>query len=87
MAARNRIGLSEQTRLRIKTTMIVESLQKHISGDTEMAPSQVRAAEILLNKTLPNLSSVEMKAEVEEVQRVISAEPVSEAEWEAKHGK
>lgn len=64
MAARNRVGLSEQTRLRIKTTMLQERLSDHALGLNEMSTTQVRAAEILLNKTLPNLSAVEMKAEV-----------------------
>ena len=64
MAARNRKGLSENTRLRIKTSMIQERLEKHILGEVEMTATQVRAAEILLNKTLPNLSAVELSGEI-----------------------
>lgn len=58
MAARNRPGLSEATRLRIKTTMLVKRLQSHILGEVELSTSQVRAIEILLKKTLPDLSAI-----------------------------
>ena len=58
MAARNRPGLSENTRQRIKTTMLVKRLMEHAVSDTEiMSQSQIRAAEILLKKTLPDLSA------------------------------
>jgi hypothetical protein len=58
MAARNRPGLSENTRQRIKTTMLAERLMKHVAGEVEMSSTQIRAAEILLRKTLPDLSAV-----------------------------
>ena len=64
MAARNRPGLSENTRQRIKTTMIVERLAKHIVGELELSSTQIRAAEILLNKTLPNLSAAQVDSTV-----------------------
>ena len=32
----------------------------HIDGNTQLAPTQIRAIEILLNKSLPNLSDVRM---------------------------
>ena len=70
MAARNRPGLSEATRKRIKTTMIVKRLQKHIVAKPELDPeikqyvtkdlmtqSQVTAALGLIKKTLPDLQS------------------------------
>ena len=63
MAARNRPGLSEQTRLRIQTTMLVERLTKHILGECDMSSTQVRAAQILLNKSLPDLQSIEVGME------------------------
>jgi len=45
--------------------MIADRLDKHILGEVEMTATQIRAAEILLNKTLPNLSATELKATVE----------------------
>lgn len=58
MAARNRVGLSENTRLRIKTTMLVKRLQDHILGKVDLTQSQVRSIEVLLKKTLPDLSAI-----------------------------
>ncbi len=61
MAARNRKGLSENTRARIQTTMIVKRLEDHILGKVEMTSSQVSAASILIKKTLPDLQSVQVE--------------------------
>ncbi len=76
MPARNRKGLSENTRQRIQTTMIVKRLQKHIDAKptivdgvviTEdlMTQSQVTAALGLIKKTLPDLMAVAHSGEVE----------------------
>ena len=61
MAARNRKGLSENTRTRIQTTMIVKRLEDHILGKVEMTSSQVSAASILIKKTLPDLQAVHVQ--------------------------
>lgn len=63
MAARNRPGLSEKTRDRIKTTMLVKRLEDHILGKVELSTSQVRGIEVLLNRTLPVLQSIEHTGE------------------------
>ena len=84
MAARNRPGLSENTRQRIKTTMIVKRLQDHIVGDCELSATQIRAAEILLNKTLPSLQGIEQKTEITE-RSVISAQPLDSDEFKTKY--
>lgn len=39
-----------------------------------------------IDKYLPNLQSIEMKAEVEQVQKVISEEPLTEEQWSARYG-
>ena len=49
----------ERTRAKIQTSQIINRLIKNINGDIEMTSSQVRSAEILLRKTLPDLQSVE----------------------------
>jgi hypothetical protein len=48
----------EVVRQRIKTSHIVSVLQRHIRGALELSPTQVRAAEILLRKTLPDQSAI-----------------------------
>ena len=65
MPARTRVGLSENTRKRIQCTQIVNRLQKHVDGEVDMSATQVRAAEVLLRKVLPDLSSIDMDASVE----------------------
>jgi len=55
---------SEKTREKIKTTQLTNRLQAFVLGEIdpktgkpiEMKPAQVKAAETLLNKTLPSLS-------------------------------
>jgi len=75
MPARKRAGLAENTRLRIKASMIVNRLQKHIDARPEiedgvvivkdlMTQSQVTAALGLLKKTVPDLTSVELSGEI-----------------------
>jgi len=63
MAARNRPGLSENTRKRIQTTMLVKRLEDHILGDCDLSQSQIRAIEILLKKSLPDLSAIQHTGE------------------------
>jgi hypothetical protein len=60
MAARNKLTHDYKTRQKIQTTQLVKRLEKHIfSDDGEvMTASQVRAAEILLKKTLPDTQSI-----------------------------
>src|SRR5512144_3250243 len=69
MAARTTKGTKDvpwddRTRERIKTSMLVNRLTDHVLNGIEMSPTQIRAAEILLNKTLANLSATELKADV-----------------------
>ena len=64
MPARNRKGLSEATRQRIKTSMIANRLTDHILGKCEMTATQVSAALGLLRKTLPDLQAMQLQEEV-----------------------
>lgn len=52
-------------RQRISTGMILSRLTKHVRGEIELTATQVRAAEILLKKALPDLASVEHKGTFE----------------------
>jgi hypothetical protein len=57
--ARMRPRHQDDVRAKIQATMIIKGLVAHIAGEREMSATQVRAAEILLKKTLPDLASVE----------------------------
>lgn len=48
----------DDVRLKIQASAIIGRLQKHIDGSVDMSPTQVRAAEILLKKSLPDLSQI-----------------------------
>lgn len=51
-----------KVRKRIQASMIVNRLTNHIKGLVELSTTQVRAAEILLRKVLPDLATVELQA-------------------------
>ena len=45
---------------KIQAIRIVEELQRHVFGEREMTSTEIRAAEILLNKSVPNLQATEL---------------------------
>lgn len=66
MAARTkRPNHDDKTRKKIQASQLINRLTNHALGKLEkpMEASQVRAAEILLKKTIPDLSNVEMTGE------------------------
>jgi hypothetical protein len=60
MAARKRLPLAAKTRERIRTSMLKNRLQDHALGRCEMTLSQVKAASVVLRKTLPDLRPVKL---------------------------
>lgn len=65
--------LYEKTRAKIRTTQIVNRLNKNMLGILkndvtgeliELTTGQIRSAEILLSKSLPSLTSTEVKASI-----------------------
>lgn len=46
----------EQTRQKVQASQLINRLQDHVLGTVELSSTQVRAAEILLKKTLPDLT-------------------------------
>ena len=59
MAARINKRHSEEVRARIQTSQLINVLQDHaLTGEGEMPPTRMKAIEILLRKSIPDLSSV-----------------------------
>jgi hypothetical protein len=56
--------MSDEHRVKIQNSNILKSLIEHVEGTREMSATQVSAGLGLLKKVLPDLSSVEMNAEV-----------------------
>lgn len=59
MAARKHIAHDENTRKKIQASQLINRLTKHALGDLELSTSQIKAIEILLKKTLPDLQSIQ----------------------------
>lgn len=55
----------ERTRAKIKTSQIINRLEKFVDGKVEMSAAQVTAALGLLRKTLPDLQATEHSGKVE----------------------
>lgn len=76
MAARKlRVQHDDMTRLKIKTSQLINRLSDHAFGKTDLSNSQVRAIEVLLRKTIPDLSQVDAAVTVAR-----SPEQMSDAE-------
>ena len=67
----------EEVRAKIQSSNLVTRLQKHANGEIEMSPTQIKAAEILLSKSLSSLSSME-------VNTISNNDKMTEAEIMAK---
>lgn len=72
-------------RARIETTKIINRLYEHVSGKIDLTATQVRAAEILLRKVIPDLSTNHIEGHVEhsfvEILRVIAERRGGDALW------
>lgn len=72
MAARTRkVKHDDFTREKIRTTQLVNRLEKHALGEISMEPTQVRAIEVLLRKSLPDLSSVTLSGDEDKPVRTV----------------
>ena len=76
-ASRAPMRPDERLSTRIKASMIVSRLQRFVDGEIEMSAAQVNAARILLNKVLPDLKSLEVNLEPQNM-RDIKSIPTSE---------
>ena len=52
-----------EMRRRIQTTLLLKKLEQHVLNGEEMSATQIRAAEMLLRKTMPDLSAVQLTGE------------------------
>jgi hypothetical protein len=63
MAARLKPRHQDEIRDKIKTSQLINRLENHALEELDLKPSQIKAIEILLNKTLPNLQSTELSSD------------------------
>lgn len=84
MARPKGIWTPELVRQRIQTTKLVQRLEKHAHGEVEMTQTQVRAAEILLSKTLPSLTSTDLNLDGQLGTYDVSDKPLTPEQWAAQ---
>jgi hypothetical protein len=49
-----------KVREKIDSTLVVRKLQAHVKGEEDMSATQIQAARILLNRTVPELKAIEI---------------------------
>ena len=87
MAKRKTLFHPDYVREKIRTTQLINRLQKFVFGEIELTMTQVRAIEILLRKSVPDLAAVEIKAE-QTHRYVVEVPPVLDRdEWHRKYGQ
>jgi len=60
MAARkNKLTLTDAWKAKIQVSVISGRLYDHLQGKNSMSPTQIKAADILLKKLIPDLSRAE----------------------------
>jgi hypothetical protein len=65
MAARKTKFLSDEHRLKIQTSQLINRLTQFVNGEVVMEAAQVTAALGLLKKALPDLQAVELSGDEE----------------------
>lgn len=64
MAARIRKNHQDEIRAKIQASQLINVLQAHaLTGEGEITPTRMKAIEILLRKSVPDLSAVELTGE------------------------
>lgn len=64
MGRRHKQWTPDVVRQRIQTAQLINRLQGCALGEIDMTPAQLKSAEILLRKALPDLQSIEHTGEV-----------------------
>ena len=76
MAARLNKRCQDNVRDHIQAVLLVKRLQDHALGDVEMTQTQVRAADIVLKKVMPDQRETNVTGHITQTHQLIS---VSEA--------
>lgn len=63
MAVRKRLLHDDATRQKIQTSQLINRLQGNALGQVELSPTQQKSIEILLRKSLPDLSAIQLSGD------------------------
>lgn len=83
MARRRTAWTPEKVRQRIRTGVLVRRLVNHALGNLEMSATQVKAAEIVLRKVIPDMKSIEHSGEIRH--RDVSDQPLTAEQWQERY--
>ena len=74
MAVRLNLRQQEQTRSAIQTTQLVKRLQDFALGEAgvDIDPNRLKAIEVLLRKSLPDLSSITLSGDDENPLKIVN---------------
>lgn len=72
MAERMRKTHQDDVRAKIQTSQLINRLTDHALGNVELTATQVRAIEILIKKTLPDLQAIAHSAGDDETAQVLA---------------
>jgi hypothetical protein len=62
----------DDVRKKIQASQLINVLQDHaLNGESDISPSRMKAIELLLKKSLPDLSSVEISGDEEAPVRIV----------------
>ena len=86
MAARTRrITQNDKIREKIQAGMLIKGLHDHFEGKRDLSATQLKSAEILLRKSVPDLSAVEMTSDVNLKGEVAIRPVLTREEWLKLH--
>lgn len=72
-----KIRHDDETRAKIQTSQLLNRLNDHVFADAEVSATQMKAIEILLRKTLPDLSAVTIGGDEDSPVKMV-------VEWQSK---
>jgi len=72
-----KIRHDEETRAKIQTSQLLNRLNDHVFADADVSATQMKAIEILLRKTLPDLSAVTIGGDDDSPVKLV-------VEWQSK---
>lgn len=64
MAARLRPRHQDEVRAKIQASQLINRLTNHAFGEVELSTTQVKAIEILLKKSIPDLTAVDLTGDL-----------------------
>src|SRR5262245_38352386 len=86
MAARKQKFQTDATRAKIRAAYLIRRLQLHVAGKINLSPTQIRAADILLRKIIPDLTQATITSDI--TRRYVAEVPplLTKSEWLQKYG-